>query len=591
MTPTTLLGEITSTGHGTGTFVTSAFTPPSNSVMLVGINAMLDGGSSDESLTITVTGGGWTYNREVNVSSLVAYSQNLVIFAAEVATGASMQLTIDCGAIDVYVYGVSVVAFEGYDTGTPTGGIGTVIDTASPDGAQSFTLDVAPSTDDYVFGIIGMDKESLGCTPGSTFTEVHDLQSGAACGFESQQRTGSTSATVDWVDSHTGTGGIFKLAACGVVVKAAAGGAGGATPGGRRRRIHPARDRRTGKGDRAGPLRSFYLHRKDATSETIAGVARDLAGDSTAAAAFTGSATLELSLASSASAATSATGALVVDRPFAGTSPAAAGFTGAFARTAGLAGSTPAAAGFSGDIARAAGLAASSPAAAGFSGAATLAVALSASSPAASGITGAITLATAFAATSPAAAGFSAELSVQGSVTFDGVASAAAGFSAAIAREVGLAGSIPAAAGFSGASTITRALAASSPASAGFSGAVARAAGLAAFSPAAAGFTGDLSRSVTFAGIASAAAGFSGEVTRAAEFAGLSPAAAWAVGDLLVAGDVLFEGVASAAADMAMAMLMVESPPVAVVRTGLSGGVAWRHREARNKLARQMRRR
>ena len=131
-----------------------------------------------------------------------------------------MTLTIGSGGIDMQFYAVSVVAYTGYDTGSPIGATGSLLveDTGAPDGAQSFTLSGAPATTSEVVGAITLDKDAVGTTPGGDFTEIHDLQSGGSGGIQSQIRTGSTSTTVAWVDTNTG-GNIFKLVATGVEIK------------------------------------------------------------------------------------------------------------------------------------------------------------------------------------------------------------------------------------------------------------------------------------------------------------------------------------------------------------------------------------
>lgn len=229
---TDLLGQaFAEDSPGTGAGTSTAFTPPDNSLLVVAHMVMLDVTNTDPTPSMSISGGGWTYTSQVTATASGSYSIGLVIWTAPVTTGASMQLSLDCGALDVWVLCVSVVAYTGYDTGTPIGGTASGSDTSTPDGAQNITLSAAPTVDDEIFAASIADKESVGTTPGSGWTEVHDVHSGGSGGLESEVETGVTSTSVDWVDVHTGTGGIFKWAGAAVVVKAGAAAAPAALTG------------------------------------------------------------------------------------------------------------------------------------------------------------------------------------------------------------------------------------------------------------------------------------------------------------------------------------------------------------------------
>ncbi|MGH9249157.1 MAG: hypothetical protein ACRD0W_06540 [Acidimicrobiales bacterium] len=214
--------------HGTGDFTTSSFTPPDNCLLVVAVATMRVTTATDLTSSITCAGGGWTYTPRAGLGSNTdVFSVSTRIFTAPVTTGASMTLTIGTGGINMQFYAVSVVAYTGYDTGTPTGATGSLLveSAGTPDGAQSFTLSGAPATDSEVFAAITLDKDAAGTTPGAGWTEIHDVQAGGAGGVQSQIRTGSTSTTVAWVDTNTG-GNIFKFVASAVEIKAAAGAGG-----------------------------------------------------------------------------------------------------------------------------------------------------------------------------------------------------------------------------------------------------------------------------------------------------------------------------------------------------------------------------
>ncbi len=229
---TSLLGQIspTPTGNfGTGNFVTNAFTPPDNSLLVVGVSIIENNGTTTDPLSaITVSGGGWTYTGGPGVSvSPTSYPTATKIFTAAVGTGASMTLTIGTGGRAIGEYAVSVVAYTGYNTGAPTGATATGSQNggfSGPPSPFSITLSAAPASTNEVFAVAGMDKSAAGATPGTagTWTEVDDLTNTDWGGLESEVRTGSTSTTVDWADLRSGGGALFNVAAVAVEVKVAA---------------------------------------------------------------------------------------------------------------------------------------------------------------------------------------------------------------------------------------------------------------------------------------------------------------------------------------------------------------------------------
>jgi hypothetical protein len=228
LTRTNLLGQISAEGIGTGGFTTNAFTPPNNSLLVVVVFGQAGNGVSATYTNFTCSGGGLTFNRRVGIDNVdTSFDLGIAIFTAPVTTGASMTLAVAQGTSSFNVWAVSAFAYTGYDTSSPVGAIATGSDSqpVAVDGAYSITLNAAPAASSEVAAGLGMDKEVIGTTPGSAFTELHDLQSGASAGLETEVRTGSTSTTVDWIDTNTGSGStIFAIAAAALEIKKAAGG-------------------------------------------------------------------------------------------------------------------------------------------------------------------------------------------------------------------------------------------------------------------------------------------------------------------------------------------------------------------------------
>jgi hypothetical protein len=231
-----LLGVSAGEVNTADAYVTASFTPPDDSLLVVAVEMMENSGTTDPTGDMTVAGGGWTYTPQVSIGGPASWSMGVKIWTAPVTTGASMTLTVDAGARIAFHYSVAVVAYTGYDTGSPVGATGTFLDESTPDGAQAITLSGAPFATSEVLAVVGFDKETVGCTPGSGWTELYDVHAGGSGGAQIQIRTGSTSTSVDWDDVHTGTGSIFKALGAALEIKAA----GGAPPEGPFAMLRPA---------------------------------------------------------------------------------------------------------------------------------------------------------------------------------------------------------------------------------------------------------------------------------------------------------------------------------------------------------------
>lgn len=261
---TNLLGQIspTPTGNfGTGNFTTTAFTPPSNSLLVVGVSIIENSGTTTDPLSsITVSGGGWTYTGGPGVSvSPTSFPTATKVFTAPVGTGASMALTIGTGGRAIGEYSVTVVAYTGYNTGAPTGATATGTQGSGftgPPTPFSITLSAAPASTSEVFAVAGMDKTVAGASPGTTgtWTEVDDVENTDWGGLESQARTGSTSTTVDWADLRSGGGALFNVAA--VAIEIVVASASTATYPPQRARSREAPPLRVAKTRQATPVRT-----------------------------------------------------------------------------------------------------------------------------------------------------------------------------------------------------------------------------------------------------------------------------------------------------------------------------------------------
>ena len=222
---TDLLGSTTAGGFGPGAYTTAAFTPPDNSLLCVTIEAIDDSGSNIATTLTLSDSAGLTWLKRISVDTgSGGFNTATQFYMAPVTTGVSMTLTLDAGALNIQHYSVSVVAYTGHNAASPIGvtasGIQTSGFTGPPD-PFSLTLSGAPASTSEVFAALGANRSTSGATPGSGWTEVHDVQgSGAWGGLQTQVRTGSTSTSVTWADARAGGGSLFNLAAIAVEIKA-----------------------------------------------------------------------------------------------------------------------------------------------------------------------------------------------------------------------------------------------------------------------------------------------------------------------------------------------------------------------------------
>lgn len=205
------------------TFTTSSFTPTANSLLVVVAQSQPDTptpGGSYEADTV-VSGGGleWTKRSGVQVPTggSGAWAQSCQIWTAEVgASPSSMTITVTSpGGAATHKIGVTCHEFTDYDTEEPIGGVASGYGSTS---LASITLSSAPAASSFVLGSLYIGGVPGAITPGSGCTEITD-DINEWFRFQTQHRTGSTSTTVEW--GTTSTGSEIGIGAVAVEVKAA----------------------------------------------------------------------------------------------------------------------------------------------------------------------------------------------------------------------------------------------------------------------------------------------------------------------------------------------------------------------------------
>ena len=228
LTRTSRLGQITgATGFfGTGAFTTNSFTPSDSSLLVVGASVQQHQAGGDYSSSLTISDSvGLTWTPRVNVGAGTDFGTAARIWTAPVSSGASMTVTLDCGAIDIAWYLASIIDYTGYDTGSPVGVSGSAIRTSgfgTPDVA-TITLGGTPASTSEIFGAIAADKGSpQAIVHGSGNTELYDIANTDWGDGESQVRpAGSASTSLIWDDVRNTAASLFDWAAVAIEIKEA----------------------------------------------------------------------------------------------------------------------------------------------------------------------------------------------------------------------------------------------------------------------------------------------------------------------------------------------------------------------------------
>lgn len=219
-----------------GAYTTSSFTPPANSLLVVTGWMLSD---TDIRAGLSISGGGLTFTQRGptlnpdNNAAAPGFTDEHQMWTAPVgASPSSMTVTITPPATNtVQFVDVHIVAYSGYDTVTPIGATGSFGGTGgiASGSSESLTLSGAPASSSYVFASMtaGANSAAGPITPGAGWTEIYDWVGANVngLGFQSQERTASTSTTVSWANTDTNgnAGGLYGCSGLAIEIRAASG--------------------------------------------------------------------------------------------------------------------------------------------------------------------------------------------------------------------------------------------------------------------------------------------------------------------------------------------------------------------------------
>ena len=221
------LGRFMSTPPvGTAPFTTASMTPDASSI-LVAVVFSVSQGNVDYVSGLTITDSqSHTWTLRASGCETVNWHTCLQIYTAPNTPTTSFTIDVDAGAFDVHNYMVDVISYTGQHA-SPIGA-SLQLDNQASDGLLSVSLSGSPaSTSEVVAALVGTASGTTSAAPGSGWTELDDDTESSWLGAESQIRTGSTSATVEWSDVDDGAGSFQGTAV--VALEIIAADAGGPT--------------------------------------------------------------------------------------------------------------------------------------------------------------------------------------------------------------------------------------------------------------------------------------------------------------------------------------------------------------------------
>lgn len=199
---------------GTASWASASFTPAAGALILVIVFARGAALQGNFAANLTVSDGTNTYTPRVTQGNAPDFAMQGRCWTAPEAAGASRTITMDSGSNDVSCAMWFIYELTDYNVATPTGGKASAALSTPPDGAINMTLDATPLSSSVVISAYGVDGDSSGTiavTPGAGWSEDGEVGNVTIAAYaQSQQRTSSTSTSVDWVDVRAGTMATFS---------------------------------------------------------------------------------------------------------------------------------------------------------------------------------------------------------------------------------------------------------------------------------------------------------------------------------------------------------------------------------------------
>jgi hypothetical protein len=211
---------------GTGSYVSSSFTPANSSILVARISAVTENGDSFAGGDLSISGGGLTWTAQVASTTSPNWTYGDRVWTAPVTTGASMTITAsNVNARNINSYIIEVDEFTGaaasYVGATALGS------DADGDGTGSLTLSGAPASDSVVLAYtssLNNGGAAVTITPGTSWTEIAENGVTDYITFESEWITGITGTSLTAWSDLAATGAALGATMVAIEIKAAGGG-------------------------------------------------------------------------------------------------------------------------------------------------------------------------------------------------------------------------------------------------------------------------------------------------------------------------------------------------------------------------------
>lgn len=228
--------NLTYTGSPITFTSSSSFTPSANSLLVVGWSFLHQGADiNDNSWSASAGGSAMTKRMQVGeLNSGDGFSSVISLWTIPIgASPSSMTVTVSSttNAGPFSNCALSIFDYTGYNSGTPIGATGS--GTALGEAAGSISLSGAPASTSVALGarhFVPNGFNAPTATPGSAFTEIHDVAASGLGGLETEDRGGSTSTTVDWLDLDDTGDTAYMCHAIAMEIKAAGAAAAASLP-------------------------------------------------------------------------------------------------------------------------------------------------------------------------------------------------------------------------------------------------------------------------------------------------------------------------------------------------------------------------
>lgn len=208
--------------HGKTAFTTSSFTPPANSLLVIVVYQLVD--ATGNIGQATISGGSLSYTFVGQARLETSWADRMNFFTAPVGASPSlMGITVDDDNNQtVSIWQVAVVAFEGYDTVTPTAGFVTSDTTNVGDGAETQTLAATPTASDITISAVNTQANSAVSASFATgWSVIFGWGTANYSWLTVATRPNSASASVECTDTRPGTGTFYYASMMSLIIKAA----------------------------------------------------------------------------------------------------------------------------------------------------------------------------------------------------------------------------------------------------------------------------------------------------------------------------------------------------------------------------------